>query len=59
VEGEFFEVRIPGNLASKSITGISTTFAGLTGCFYLLQEGVPTAFDEERVAGKRDAAGNE
>ena len=48
-----------GNLASKSITGISTTFTGLNGCFYMLQEGVPTAFAAERVAGHRDAAGNE
>src|SRR5262245_47172326 len=39
-----------GVLASKSITGISTTFSGLTGCFYMLQAGVPTSFAEERVA---------
>jgi hypothetical protein len=47
-----------GNLASKSITGISTTFSGLNGCFYMLQAGVPTSFADERVAGKLDATGN-
>ena len=46
-----------GNLASRSITGISTTFGGLNGCFYMLQAGVPTAFHEERVAGQRDSSG--
>src|SRR5688572_12403682 len=51
------ETTYAGNLASKSITGISTTFAGLTGCFYMLQSGVPTAFTEERVAGKLDSLG--
>jgi hypothetical protein len=30
-----------GNFASKSITGINTTFQGLKGCFYMLKEGVP------------------
>jgi hypothetical protein len=54
-----FETTYAGNLASKSITGTSTTFTGLTGCFYMLQEGVPTAFVAERVAGQRDIAGNE
>jgi hypothetical protein len=53
------ETTYAGNLASKSITGTSTTFTGLTGCFYMLQEGVPTAFVAERVAGQRDIAGNE
>ena len=47
-----------GNLASKSITGTSTTFSGLNGCFYMLQEGVPTSFADERVANKLDATGN-
>jgi len=46
-----------GNLASKSITGISTTFSGLNGCFYMLQAGVPTSFTDERASGKMDAAG--
>jgi hypothetical protein len=51
------ETTYAGNLASKSITGISTTFSGLNGCFYMLQAGVPTSFAEERVAGKMDAKG--
>lgn len=52
------ETTYAGNLASKSITGISTTFAGgVTGCFYMLQSGVPTAFQDERVAGKEDSKG--
>jgi hypothetical protein len=53
------ETTYAGNLASKSITGTSTTLSGLNGCFYMLQEGVPTALAAERVAGQRDAAGNE
>jgi hypothetical protein len=53
------ETTYAGNLASKSITGTSTTFSGLNGCFYMLQEGVPTALAAERAAGQRDAAGNE
>jgi hypothetical protein len=48
-----------GNLASKSITGISTSFGGLNGCFYMLQAGVPTAFLEERAAGKQDSKGRQ
>jgi len=51
------ETTYAGNLASQSITGISTTFTGLTGCFYMFQEGVPTAFIAERSAGKADASG--
>jgi hypothetical protein len=51
------ETTYAGNVASKSITGISTTFTGLNGCFYMLQAGVPTAFEAERAAGKPDAAG--
>jgi len=46
-----------GNLASKSVTGIETTFAGLNGCFYMLQSGVPTVFHAERAAGKMDSQG--
>ena len=34
-------------------------FSGLNGCFYMLQQGVPTTFADERVAGKLDAAGNQ
>jgi hypothetical protein len=51
------ETTYAGNLASKSITGVSTTFTGLQGCFYMLQEGVPTTFRGERAAGKADARG--
>lgn len=51
------ETTYAGNLASKSVTGISTTFSGFNGCFYMLQAGVPIAFVEERVAGKLDASG--
>jgi hypothetical protein len=52
------ETTYAGNLASRSITGISTTFAGLNGCFYMLQAGVPTAFaiDEPEPA---DEAGDQ
>jgi hypothetical protein len=51
------ETTYAGNLASKSITGISTTFAGLRGCFHMLQAGVPTTVAAEREADQRDAAG--
>jgi hypothetical protein len=51
------ETTYAGNLASKSITGISTTFTGLKGCFYMLQAGVPTTFAAERVADKLNAQG--
>jgi hypothetical protein len=47
-----------GNLASQSITGISTTFSGLNGCFYMLQEGVPVTVTEGRASGKADASGS-
>jgi hypothetical protein len=46
-----------GNVASKSVTGVMTTFSGLNGCFYMLQQGVPTAFAAQRAAGKADASG--
>jgi hypothetical protein len=32
-----------GNLADKSITGINTTFDGLNGSFYMLEEGAGVA----------------
>ena len=32
-----------GNLADKSVTGINTTFGGLNGSFYLLEEGAGAA----------------
>jgi hypothetical protein len=51
------ETTYAGNLASQSATGTSTTFSGLTGCFYMLQEGVPTEFVAGRAADKPDAAG--
>jgi len=51
------ETTYAGVLASKAITGISTTFTGLTGSFYMLQAGVPTAFAEERVGSKKDSSG--
>ncbi len=51
------EVTYAGNLAGKSITGVNTTFSGRNGCFYMLQEGVPTAFAETRVAAKPDVRG--
>jgi hypothetical protein len=47
-----------GNLASKSVTGIQTTFSGLNGCFYLLQQGAPTEFAlVRRAEGKADSGG--
>jgi C1A family cysteine protease len=51
------DVTYAGNLGSKSITGISTTFSGSNGCFYMLQEGVPTSFAEERATGMADSKG--
>ena len=53
------ETTYAGNWTSKSITGISTTFGGLKGCFYMLQAGVPKSFEAERVAGKLDASGKQ
>jgi hypothetical protein len=53
------ETTYAGDFASKSITGISTTFSGLNGCFYMLQEGVPTTFTAERAAGKYNAQGKQ
>jgi hypothetical protein len=51
------ETTYAGNLASKSITGISTTFSGLNGCFYMLQKGVPTSFAAAKAGSKKDATG--
>lgn len=51
------ETTYAGNWASKSVTGISATFNGLKGSFYMLQAGVPTAFNAERVGDKKDAIG--
>lgn len=51
------ETTYAGNLASKSITGISTTFTGLNGCFYMLQKGVPTTFTATTTGAKKDPSG--
>ena len=52
------QVTYAGNLASQSVTGISSTFSGLTGCFYMLQEGAPAEFAAARRAeGKSDSSG--
>lgn len=51
------ETTYAGNLASKSITGISTTFTGLNGCFYMLQSGVNTNFEAFQKAKTKNAAG--
>jgi hypothetical protein len=51
------------NVASKSMTGVSTTFAGLTGSFYMLQAGVlALAANEkeekaEKAQVKKDSSG--
>lgn len=52
------ETTYAGNLASKSITGIMTTFSGLKGCFYMLQEGVPTSFEEKVEEASKDMSGS-
>lgn len=46
-----------GNWASKSITGIMSTFSGSNGCFYMLQSGVPRSFEALKIEGKQNAAG--
>ncbi len=51
------ETTYSGNLANQSITGISTSFRGSTGCFYMLQSGVPTSFTARRVEKKADSLG--
>ena len=51
------ETTYSGNLASKSITGISTTFSGLNGSFYMLQAGAPTAVAASLLAHKPNSAG--
>lgn len=38
-----------GTLASKSITGIQTTFGGSNGCFYMRQSGAPTLSSEDNL----------
>ena len=51
------ETTYAGNWGSKCVNGIMTTFAGLNGCFYMLQSGVPTAFAAHAVANKKDVSG--
>jgi len=51
------ETTYAGNLASKSITGIMTTFTGSTGSFYMLQEGAPTSLTARTTTPQRDEAG--
>jgi hypothetical protein len=46
-----------GNLADKSVTGISTTFSGLNGSFYLLEEGAAAAQVAKRAHSVADASG--
>lgn len=50
------ETTYSGNIASRSVTGINTTFTGLNGCFYLLQAGVPLALGDAG-AERYNAAG--
>ncbi|MEV0328200.1 hypothetical protein AB0H63_17385 [Micromonospora echinospora] len=49
------ETTYSGVVASRSVTGIQTTFTGLSGCFYMLQGGALSAAgsDDDR----RDSAG--
>ena len=37
------ETTYSGNLADKSVTGINTTFNGLNGSFYMLEQGAGSA----------------
>jgi hypothetical protein len=54
-----YQTTYAGNLASQSVTGISATFTGATGCFYMLQEGAPTEFAlARRAEGKSDSSGS-
>ena len=48
-----------GNLADKSVTGINTTFGGLNGSFYLLEEGAGAAPAQAAAKAHRvaDASG--
>lgn len=48
-----------GNIASKSITGINTTFRGLKGCFYMLQDGVPNPLATEQTLGTSETIDSE
>ena len=46
-----------GNLASKSVTCIQSTFTGTNGCFFMLQAGAPMAAAEAHEKGKADSSG--
>ena len=46
-----------GNLASKSVTGIQSTFGGSNGCFYMLEAGAPAAKAEAHQKGHADSSG--
>jgi hypothetical protein len=48
-----------GNLADRSVTGISTTFGGLNGSFYMLEEGASRGVLQvaERSHAVADASG--
>jgi hypothetical protein len=52
------ETTYAGNLASTSVTGVSTTFFGLNGCFYMLQQGVPATNVAAQASEELDADGN-
>jgi hypothetical protein len=47
-----------GNLADKSVTGVNTTFGGLNGSFYMLEEGAGAAARAtERAHSIADSSG--
>ncbi|MFE0589855.1 hypothetical protein [Micromonospora echinospora] len=49
------ETTYSGVVASRSVTGIQTTFTGLSGCFYMVQSGALSITGSN--ADRRDAAG--
>ncbi len=46
-----------GNLADKSATGINTTFGGLNGSFYMLEEGAAAAARAGQAHPVADSSG--
>ena len=46
-----------GNLADKSVTGVSTTFSGLNGSFFMLEQGAPSLQVDEQAHPIADASG--
>ena len=46
-----------GNIADKSVTGISSTFGGLNGSFYMLQQGAGAVAMAERVHSVANSSG--